>query len=211
MLNHLYKEHNLSDFTIFILRFISFAVVHSLFANPRIKLIVSRYGDMESPYYRLLYNIASLIMFGWVMAAYRTSRVLYFASGVWSLVMYLVQFLIACLLFACVKQTGINQFLGFQQLHKKTRQVQLVTTGCYSMVRHPVYLLSLLFLVFNPVMSVQWFLLILLSSAYFVVGAIIEEKRLLKQFEKEYREYQQRVPFFFPAINRIIRSPGAKT
>ncbi|OGT97058.1 MAG: hypothetical protein A2X80_02430 [Geobacteraceae bacterium GWB2_52_12] len=195
----------------FIVRFILFAVVHSLCVGAWIKRLSSGPNGVEPFYYRVLYNVASLFMFAWVMAAYHHSPVIYYIPGIWSLVMYLLQFVIVCVLIVCMKKTGFATFLGLRQLQKKTSQDQLVTTGCYAMVRHPIYLFSLLFLILNPVMSAQWLLLTLLSFCYFVVGALIEEKRLLKRFGTEYRQYQQNVPFLFPALHRIKPTPAART
>jgi protein-S-isoprenylcysteine O-methyltransferase Ste14 len=67
-------------------------------------------------------------------------------------------------------------------------------------VRHPLYLYSTLFLVLNPVMTAQWFLLTIFSIAYFIVGAMIEERRLLKEFGDEYRGYRRHVPFIIPSV-----------
>ncbi len=66
----------------FIVRFILFAVTHSLFATDWVKKILHGADRKE---YRLYYNIGSLVMFGWVMSVYRNSDVLYFVPGVWSL------------------------------------------------------------------------------------------------------------------------------
>lgn len=204
------KECCLPDYTVFILRFIFFASVHSLCAIPRVKQLSGGHGT-ESAYYRLLYNITSIVMFGWVMSAYHHSAILYFVPGVWSLIMYFFQFVTGCIVFYCVKQTGITDFFGLRQLRKEPSQDHLNTKEFYSVVRHPMYLFSLFFLILNPVMSTQWLLLILFSSIYFIIGAIVEEKRLLKQFGEEYRQYQHTVPFMFPSLKRIIPQPGART
>ena len=76
-------------------------------------------------------------------------------------------------------------------------------TGCYSVVRHPLYFFSLLFMVFNPVMTMQWLLLTIMSSIYFVVGSLIEEKRMVAEFGDAYRSYQRDVPFLIPGLSRL--------
>ncbi len=175
----------------FFLRFMLFAVAHSLFATYWAKKTVH---VADSRRYRLCYNIASLVMFGWVMSAFRHSDVLYFVPGVWSLIMYLLQLIVAVILVSCLRQTGVGEFLGF------TRQTtnSFTHTGWYSVVRHPLYLFSTLFMALNPVMTSQWLMLTIMGTVYFVIGGLIEERRLAREFGEAYRDYQQRVPFYIP-------------
>jgi protein-S-isoprenylcysteine O-methyltransferase Ste14 len=199
--SHDLPELPLPDYAVFIARCMLFAAAHSLFAANRTKQTISRLAGRALQSYRLLYNLASLAMFGWVMAAYRTSPLLYTAPGIWKWVLYSAQLAVAVVLFRCVRQTGSGDFLGINQLHSAvTHPCKLVTSGWYARVRHPLYLYSTLFLVLNPVMTAQWLLLTVFSVAYFIVGGMIEERRLLQEFGAEYREYQQRVPFIIPAI-----------
>lgn len=188
----------------FTARFILFAIAHSLCAMNRVKQIISRIPGREPRFYRLGYNLASLVMFIWVMAAYRSSPVLYFAPGIWSLVMYMAQLVVAGIIVQCVCQTGAGNFLGISQSSSTdTSPKNLVTSGCYAHMRHPLYFYSCIFLILNPVMSAQWLLLSLFSLIYFIVGGLIEERRLLKIFGEAYRIYQKRVPFMIPACKRI--------
>lgn len=203
------KEHALPDYTRFILRFCLFAFAHSLFASQWVKRRLTGWSVGEPRAYRLTYNLASLVLFAWVMAAYRTSPVLYFVPGVWSLVMYLLQVIILGILVSCVRQTGMADFLGLKGRGTGERSApRLVTGGWYAVVRHPLYLFSILFLVLNPVMTGQWFLLAILSTVYFVVGALIEEKRLMRLFGDEYRRYRREVPFIIPRPGRPRRPQG---
>lgn len=160
--------------------------------------------------YRLIYNLASVVMFLWVMSAYSSSSVLYFVPGVWSLVMYLLQLVLLCILLDCVRRTGAAEFLGFNRTTAgASPSPRLVIGGWYTIVRHPLYLFSFLFLILNPVMTTQWLLLTILSTIYFVSGAIIEEQRLVEQFGDEYRRYRQAVPFMVPRPSRLKRPPSA--
>ncbi|MBC8018217.1 MAG: isoprenylcysteine carboxylmethyltransferase family protein, partial [Verrucomicrobia bacterium] len=173
------------------------------------KQFFSRIDGREPRLYRLGYNLASFVMFVWVMAAYRTSPVLYFAPGIWSLFMYAAQIVVAGILFQCVRQTGAGNFLGTSQLSSAdTTPKRLITSGCYAHMRHPLYFFATIFLVLNPVMTAQWLLLTLFSLVYFIIGGLIEEHRLLKTFGEEYRMYQQRVPFMIPALSGLKTAPG---
>jgi protein-S-isoprenylcysteine O-methyltransferase Ste14 len=145
--------------------------------------------------------MVSLAMFGWVMAAYRTSPLLYVAPGILKWVLYIAQMVIAAVIFRCVLQTGAGDFLGITQLRSDSVQPRkLIISGGYARVRHPLYLYSTLFLILNPVMTTQWLLLTIFSAAYFIVGGLIEERRLLEEFGDEYRRYRQRVPFMIPSV-----------
>jgi len=176
----------------FIVRFILFAAVHSLFAATRVKKILN---SVDRQGYRLCYNSASLVMFGWVMSACRHSEVLYFVPGVWSLIMYLLQLIVLLMLVSCLQQTGMSGFLGFTRC---TPPASFIQTGWYSIMRHPLYFFSILFLVLNPVMTSQWLMLTIMGTAYFIFGGFIEEKRLTAEFGDAYRQYQQHVPFIIP-------------
>lgn len=201
-----FLELTLPDYAEFILGCTLFAVAHSLFATQRTKQFFSRVAGREPRCYRLLYNLASLAIFGWVMATYRTSPLLYAVPGIGRWLLYLAQMLIAAVLFRCVQQTGAGDFLGISQLRSAVAPPRtLVTGGWYARVRHPLYLFSTLFLILNPVMTVQWLLLTLFSVTYFIVGGMIEERRLLEEFGDEYRRYRQRVPFMIPSLKGLIK------
>jgi protein-S-isoprenylcysteine O-methyltransferase Ste14 len=137
------------------------------------------------------------------MAAYRRSPVLYFAPGIWSLVMYAAQIVVAGIIFQCVRQTSAADFLGFSQLRSAEPAPQrLVTSGCYAHMRHPLYFYSIIFLILNPVITAQWLLLTLYSLVYFIIGGQIEERRLLQTYGELYGSYQRRVPFMIPGLRR---------
>jgi methanethiol S-methyltransferase len=190
-----------SDVALFLLRFFLFAVVHSLLAMPSLKQrFTGRSGHLRR-FYRLYYNIVSLLLFAWVMAAFQNVTVLYVVPGVWSLVLYFVQMVILIILVACVRQTGAAEFLGIrEQSRDGVNTPRLVTEGWYRVVRHPLYLFSMLFLLSNPVMSSRWLALTLISAVYFLAGALLEEKRLVLEFGSEYMAYKRTVPFMIPRI-----------
>lgn len=113
--------------------------------------------------------------------------------------MYAAQLLVVAILFHCIRQTGAGDFLGTSQLHSRHTQTPvLVTSGYYAHMRHPLYFFSTVFLILNPVVTAQWLLLTLFALLYFIIGGLIEERRLLKTFGDEYRTYQLRVPFMLP-------------
>lgn len=172
------------------------------------KQLFRRDDGSEPRCYRLVYNLASLALFGWVMASYRSSAVIYEVPGMWRWVMHAAQLGLSVILFLCVRQTGSGDFLGITQFRGgDAPSHRLVTTGCYARVRHPLYVVSTMILVLNPVMTGRWLLLTLFSLFYFIIGGMIEEGRLLKEFGDDYRRYRQRVPFLIP----VLRIAGRNT
>ena len=187
----------------FILRMTIFCILHSLFAAPRIKDRIQHSINHGLTWYRLTYNLFSMLMFAWVMLAWQSTSVLFVAPGIWSLIMHGLQFIILLTAFSCLRQTGLMGFLGTDFSPKK-KLSELTTTGCYSIVRHPLYLLGILFLLLNPVISTRWITLTLFSIPYMLFGALLEERRMLNQLGSIYADYQRDVPFLIPKLNRQV-------
>ena len=79
---------------------------------------------------------------------------------------------------------------------------QLVTSGPYRWVRHPLYLMGLIAYTGFALLAANWFMA-LLSAAVFVVLVLRlpqEEARLLDRFGDQYREYMQRTGRFLPRL-----------
>lgn len=191
----------MSEVIIFLFRFLFFAMVHSILAIPSLKKRCIGQSRHLRKFYRLYYNLVSIVLFGWVMGTLRNSSVLYVVPGVWSLLLYSMQIIFLIILVVCVRQTGVAAFLGISGgATEAFKTPKLVTDGWYRIVRHPLYLFSMLFLLSNPVISVRWLLLTILSAVYFLVGAILEERRLLLEFGDEYSSYKYTVPFIMPRM-----------
>jgi len=89
----------------------------------------------------------------------------------------------------------------------------IVDRGLYAVVRHPQYLgymcLNLTFML----ISLQWLIILVGSSAILLIYlyALQEEKRLLKKFGGgAYHEYKDRVPQFniISGLVRMVVIPG---
>jgi len=187
----------------FMLRLTVFCIIHSLLAAPRIKSRIQLFIGRPLSGYRLIYNLLSLLLFGWVMLAWQSTSVIYVPPGIWSLVLHGLQFIILWIGLSCLRQTGLTSFMG-TDLADPDKQPTLITTGCYSVVRHPLYLLGILFLLLNPVITTRWIVLTLFSIPYFIFGALLEERRMVRLLGPAYRQYQRDVPFLFPRLNRQI-------
>ena len=78
---------------------------------------------------------------------------------------------------------------------------ELVTTGPYAFVRHPIYTGMLLAVLGTVLVSgIPWLITFVFICAYFVYSAKTEEKHMLQQFPKAYPEYRKRVKALIPFI-----------
>jgi len=78
---------------------------------------------------------------------------------------------------------------------------ELVTSGPYAYVRHPIYTGMLFAMVGSAmVFGWSWLLLAVVSGAYFVYSAFAEQKLMLRTFPDSYPAYQQRTKMLIPFV-----------
>lgn len=85
---------------------------------------------------------------------------------------------------------------------------ELVTTGPYRYVRHPLYLAFLLMLTSTGFLSSNWFIGVvgvLLIASITVVRIPAEEALLSQRFGEGYREYRQRTRALLPVPRAVAR------
>ena len=180
-------------------------VIHSLLASLEAKAWVRRVlGDTSMRFYRLGYNIFSVISFLpvlWLMAVL-PNRVLYQIPVPWVYLLLSGQIAAVTLLVIGVLQTDTLSFIGLRQLLEgKERSSQLVKHGLYRWVRHPLYTAGLFFIWLTPVMSINSLIVILSATLYIIVGAVFEERKLEREFGAAYIEYKAVTPMLIPVLS----------
>jgi protein-S-isoprenylcysteine O-methyltransferase Ste14 len=74
----------------------------------------------------------------------------------------------------------------------KKEDPELVTSGPYRTIRHPIYTGILLAMSGSAIaVSVWWLIAVALIGGYFIYSAFAEERNMIRLFPGTYPEYQQ--------------------
>jgi protein-S-isoprenylcysteine O-methyltransferase Ste14 len=153
-------------------------------------------------FYRFFYNIFAVISILPVLylMVVLPDRTLYQVPSPWSYLMRAGQVLSAVLLFVAVLQTDVLSFVGLRQLIDEEKKGDLVISGLYRFVRHPLYTFSLGILWLSPSMTVNSFIVCASLTVYILIGIIFEERKLLREFGQQYADYKSITPMLIPGM-----------
>jgi protein-S-isoprenylcysteine O-methyltransferase Ste14 len=78
---------------------------------------------------------------------------------------------------------------------------QLVTTGPYHSIRHPIYSGIILAMIGTAIAaSVFWLVAVVLLGAYFIYSAVVEERHMTEVFPDAYPAYRNSTKMLIPFI-----------
>jgi protein-S-isoprenylcysteine O-methyltransferase Ste14 len=176
-------------------------VVHSFLASHFAKDMISLKAG-SADFYRLAYNIFAGISFLPILYLMSTlpNQAVYQISAPWSYVMFGGQLLAGSMLLVAFLQTDSLSFVGLRQLFEKEKSGALVTRGLYCVVRHPLYIFSLLFIWLTSTMTQNSLTVYIGATLYVLIGTIFEERKLLRDFGEAYAEYKRKTPMLIPGI-----------
>ncbi len=105
----------------------------------------------------------------------------------------------AGLLFAIWARVHIGRNWGTPMTQKA--EPELVTSGPYRFVRHPIYS-GILLAMFGTAVGLSWWWLVIaaLPSIYFVYAATVEERFLAEQFPDAYPAYRRSTKMLVPYV-----------
>lgn len=200
----------LVDTAVTVLWFSLFVLVHSITASRSVKLAVAHSFPGFMPWYRLSYNLLSLAtLYFFCSYSPKNGYTLYDLPTPLDLIFASIQFGSVLGLAWTFKSISGSEFMGFSQIIRSRRneyraledldeKYTLRIEGPYKFSRHPIYLFSIIFLLFRPQIHLDYLIMIILFIAYFFIGSIFEEKKLVKQFGEEYIRYQKTTGRIFP-------------
>ncbi len=161
--------------------------------------------------YRLAYSIASVLTLLPVLAlmAAGPGGIVWSVSGMAASALLALRVTVGVgILLALVQIDGLR-FVGitdaiayFRGQELPLPAERLATGGIYRLVRHPLYLFSVIALWASPVMTESALAFTLGATIYFVVGSILEERKMALAFGEDWSAYRDAVPWLIPFVKR---------
>jgi len=164
-------------------------------------------------YHGAIYSIASGVALLLVVAAWQTSGTNVVALQGWGRLGAQCATIVAFCIFILSAMSLLTfDPLGLGPITARLRNrtftpTPLVVRGPYRWVRHPLYSCVIVMLWTVPEVTTDRLLFNVLWTAWIVIGTVLEERDLAREFGDGYREYQQRVPMLVP---RFVR-PNARS
>ena len=179
--------------------------LHSSLIAPTVMDYMERTLGERFRFYRLSYNIVSFATL--VPLMYYSISIpqgpVFRWEGHWVIVKYLLLLTSILLFVAGSRHYSMSHFLGLSQIrmghdsHTLSGHNTFHTSGILGVIRHPWYTGGII-IVWASDISLSTLLINMVIDAYFVIGTILEERKLLLEFGDTYREYQKKVSMFFP-------------
>ncbi|MGK7396689.1 MAG: methyltransferase family protein [Candidatus Cyclobacteriaceae bacterium M3_2C_046] len=201
-----------TDFIVLALLWLFYYFLHSFLISHTVKSFLRRKLGTKFKYYRLSYNIFSimgLILILWYGAHISTFNFL----PPNKLFTYLGLMLATVGLLAGkrgFRNYDLKEFMGLDLSVNQDQKsgAVLKTKGLARHVRHPLYSAGILiligFLLFAPTFTNL--ITFICTMIYLWIGIKLEERKLVKEFGSSYVQYQKQVPMIFPSLGRLFKS-----
>lgn len=189
-------------------------VLHSLLASLTVKQWIQMKSPGFAPFYRMLFNILSLLLLLIPVAYMYANR----GALLWQwpdAVKWLANSisLVAIVAFIwTLRYYDMKEFLGFKQISEPNTNIHDQETFKLSpfhrYVRHPWYSLILI-IMWCREMDTMLLTSAILLSGYLFIGSKLEEKKLTKYHGEVYRIYCKKVPGIIPSPRRYLTKAQA--
>lgn len=173
--------------------------LHSFLASDGSKEVGNKKFGISLNHYRLIYVIFSslgLLVLLFMNASIPAQE--YFNSH--GVVRYLSLVFAAfgvIIIKAAFRTYKFSSFIGVE-----SEEETFVTTGILNSIRHPIYLGTILMIIgywlFSP--NLPTMVSVLCILLYLPIGIYLEERKLIKKFGDQYRDYKRKVPSLFPRL-----------
>lgn len=193
------------SFWIILIAVLVYGALHSWLASLGIKArLRARYGETADRFYRIVYNLFAILTLlpVLILPVALVDKEIYRIPFPWVILSLLGQILAVLILLAGVLQTGVLSFLGVCQFIRCEGEEEhsLVVSGLYKWVRHPLYSAGLVFVWLMPAMSWNLLALNIGITTYIIMGAVLEERKLVIEYGVQYEAYRRQTPMLIPGL-----------
>ena len=174
--------------------------IHSGLATDRIKRLFAEKMPFISGWYRTLYSLFAGVNFAlllWFHAITPSNNIF---SGTLALQIIGAIFGMGAFI---VFLLAIRQYdWRFWVSNDGDSQNELVTSGMNNIVRHPLYFALILALVSLVLLSPKWknMLFAIITVLFIIIGALLEERKLISIYGGAYLNYMARVKMLIPYL-----------
>ena len=199
------SEPAIHDYIILGILLIAWCSLHSAMISITLTQFLQNRFAEKYRYYRLLFNIIALITL-LPIAVYAfsiDSETLFDWKGYLRIPQFIFIALGVALFFLGASKYDARRFLGLVQLKESnsskglTASGELDTSGILKVIRHPWYTALILILWARP-LDGSALVVNVVFTAYLLIGARLEENKLIREFGDDYIQYRQRVSMLFP-------------
>ncbi len=184
---------------------IAWCILHSAMISVSVTEYFKKRLGHKFRFYRLFFNfVAILTLLPVALYAYsiRTQAIFQW-DGYLRLGQVLLLAIAVLLLFLGGRHYNMDQLLGIKQIKEGTSNKaisdtgELDTSGILEITRHPWYLATIL-LIWARQMDLSALFVNVILTSYLIVGTVLEEKKLIREFGEKYKAYQNRVSMLIP-------------
>lgn len=193
----------ITDHIILVLLWVLFGVLHSVLAAGWWKQRMQRWLGANYKYYHFAYSVfAAVSLIGILVFQYTMYSRLLYEAPVWVKVLLWLPVLAGAAIMGVVIRKYFFSLSGISVFYKKQPPAALELGGLHRYVRHPLYFGTLLFIwsLFFVFPYLNNLLACIIITGYTLLGARLEEKKLVAQFGEKYLSYKQRVPMLIPGF-----------
>jgi protein-S-isoprenylcysteine O-methyltransferase Ste14 len=179
-------------------------IFHSALISTSVTNLAGKKLGSKLKFYRIAYNTFSFISLLFILwfASNHKGQELFSFQGMWQVIRFIVFIAGMYLLIAGAKAYDLLSFLGFRQIKedisfKTLNNGELNTSGILSIIRHPWYTATFLILWIRDIHMAN-IIINVVFSVYLIIGCQLEEKKLIREFGDQYKDYQKSVSMLFP-------------
>ena len=197
------------DVAVIIILLSLYGFIHSILASEKVKVTFRKIFGKLIAFYRLGFNLLAFagLYFIWDLAPHPALQIYKLPPPYDYLVLVPQLFSLAGLVW-CFKYVCFKEFIGLSQIDRYLKNeysdndldenYTFRIDGPYKYSRHPIYFFSIIFLLFRAEMNLFYLTMFISFTAYFYIGSYYEEKKMVRMFGDDYRNYQREISRIFP-------------